>query len=76
MTGSKQRVLDEVITLLNKLGKMPPQKPKNETLFQEITGYDWEWSGQEWVKELIEIKARYEKESHRVRNIQTRGRVS
>jgi len=64
--GDRQYVLGRVIGLLKRLGETPSSKPESRTLFEELTGYSWEYSGKEWVKSLEAIKARYERESKRV----------
>lgn len=72
MGGEKQLTLERVIELLERLGRESPKKAENETLFQELTGYSWKWTGEGWATTLRQIKTRYENESKRVRKIQTR----
>lgn len=84
MGGQKQRHLEDVIELLKKLGELPASTeykkkhagydPENATLFEELSGYSWHWSGQEWVKDLQEILAHYQAEAKRVKEAQAKKR--
>lgn len=74
--GQKQGNLECIIGLLKKLGSMPASKEYMEkpgyhredaTLFEELSGYSWRWSGEGWVKSLEEIQAHYKAESERVK---------
>lgn len=74
MGGQKQEYLGNVIELLKKLGNMPASKDagkdgyrKPESLFEEVSGYSWHWSGESWVRSLEEILAKYKAESVRVK---------
>lgn len=80
MGGQKQRQLESIIELLKKLGSMPASETfqghgyNKPALFEELTGYDWQWSGESWVRTLEEILAKYKAESERVKAAQAKKR--
>lgn len=83
MGGQKQQYLQNVIDLLNKLGELPASEKYREspgyehekaTLFDELSGYSWNWSGHEWVSALEQILANYKAESERVKAAQKKKR--
>lgn len=85
MGGQKQEHLRSIIGLLKKLGEMPASakyrsetgyRREDATLFDELTGYSWQWSGQSWVKDLEQILAHYEAEAKRVKEAQDKKRFS
>lgn len=83
MGGQKQQYLQNVIDLLNKLGGLPASEKYRQgsgydrekaTLFDELSGYSWNWSGEQWVRALEEILANYRAESERVKAAQKKKR--
>ena len=80
MPGQRQHNLEQVIRLLKELGKTPGLKKKKGfdgepiTLFEELTGFSFHWSGEEWIRTLEKILEKYQKESARVRAAQLRPR--
>jgi hypothetical protein len=84
MGGQKQYHLERLIELLKKLGELPASEKykksnasydrEKATLFEELTGYSWHWSGEGWMKTLEEILAKYKAESERVKAAQRKKR--